>query len=259
MFSNLRRWSCNLSWGMRFRTCENFGESTDLSLVLSPKFSQIQKPHRHYFDCDSAFAESATNLVQIYIKKFLLLLAFAKSRIPSYLTNFNQPKKVNLQNLARSAQKLLLLFAFAKSRILSYLTNFNQPKKVNLQNLTRKAPNPRISHEVRKSFCYFLLLPKVESLLPYQPQLTKKRNFVDSAKQNLIQNNCAKHPKLARFVVQKIGIKGAEVPPADFLLETEKRGTPPKSEKAAAFWRVGGAGRGVQPFLRKESSEFEDN
>ena len=40
----------NLSWGMRFRTCENFGESTDSSLVFSPKFSQIQKPHRHYFD-----------------------------------------------------------------------------------------------------------------------------------------------------------------------------------------------------------------
>ena len=45
------------------------------------------------------------------------------------------------------------------------------------------------------------------------------------------------------------------MPPADFLLEAEKRGSPPKSEKAAAFWRVGGAGRGVQPFLRKESSE----
>ncbi|MGX2983391.1 50S ribosomal protein L11 methyltransferase [Helicobacter sp. 23-1045] len=42
---------------------------------------------------------------------------------------------------------------------------------------------------------------------------------------------------------------------ADFLLEAEKRGSPPKSEKAAAFWRVGGAGRGVQPFLRKKTSE----
>ena len=63
-------------------------------------------------------------------------------------------------------------------------------------------------------------------------------------------------------MVQKIGIKGAEVPPADFLLETDKRGTPPKSEKAAAFWQdikkvVGGSVGGVQPFLRKESSEFE--
>ena len=38
---------------------------------------------------------------------------------------------------------------------------------------------------------------------------------------------------------------------ADFLLEADKRGSPPKSEKAAAFWRVGGAGRGVQPFCEK--------
>ncbi|MGX3009967.1 M28 family peptidase [Helicobacter sp. 23-1044] len=47
---------------------------------------------------------------------------------------------------------------------------------------------------------------------------------------------------------------------ADFLLEAEKRGTPPKSEKAAAFWEhnlneVGGSGSEVQPFLRKETSE----
>ncbi|MGX2983363.1 hypothetical protein [Helicobacter sp. 23-1045] len=39
------------------------------------------------------------------------------------------------------------------------------------------------------------------------------------------------------------------------MLEAEKRGTPPKSEKAAAFWCVGGAGRGVQPFLRGKTSE----
>ncbi len=49
--------------------------------------------------------------------------------------------------------------------------------------------------------------------------------------------------------------KGAMVPPADFLLEKDLRGTPPKSEKATAFWRVGGAERGVQPFLQKEKDE----
>ena len=180
----------NLSWGMRFRTCENFGESTDLSLVFSPKFSQIQKPHRHYFDCRLS------------------------------------------QNPHDSAESTL---------------DSTIP-----QNLTRE--NHRISHEVRKSFCYFWLKPKVESLLPYQPQLTSDSTIP----QNLIENNVVRSTrKLARFVVQKIGIKGAEVPPADFLLETDKRGTPPKSEKAAAFWRVGGEWRGVQPFLRKESSEIE--
>ena len=46
--------------GMQFRTCENFGESTDFSLVLSPKFSQIQKPHHNHFDCDSQ-SESTAN------------------------------------------------------------------------------------------------------------------------------------------------------------------------------------------------------
>ena len=53
----------NLPLGMQFRTCENFGESTDSSLVLSPKFSQIQKPHRKSFDCDSQ-RESTTNQAQ---------------------------------------------------------------------------------------------------------------------------------------------------------------------------------------------------
>ena len=38
---------------MRFRTCKNFWEQQTASLVLSQKFLQIQKPHRHYFDCDS--------------------------------------------------------------------------------------------------------------------------------------------------------------------------------------------------------------
>ena len=50
-------------------------------------------------------------------------------------------------------------------------------------------------------------------------------------------------------------IQGCSSATADFLLEADKRGSPPKSEKATAFWRVGGAGRGVQPFLRKETHE----
>ncbi len=53
----------NSPLGMQFRTCENFGESTDFYLVLSPKFSQIQKPHRKSFDSDSLH-ESATNQTQ---------------------------------------------------------------------------------------------------------------------------------------------------------------------------------------------------
>ena len=42
--------------------------------------------------------------------------------------------------------------------------------------------NPRISREVRKSFCYFWLLPKVESSLPYRLQSTSDSTI----SQNLI-------------------------------------------------------------------------
>ena len=51
------------------------------------------------------------------------------------------------------------------------------------------------------------------------------------------------------------------MPPADFLLERELRGTPPKSEDGCFLGThlkvVGGSVGGVQPFLRKESGEFE--
>ena len=117
-----------------------------------------------------------------------------------------------------------------------------------IKNKSARSANPR------KSFCYFLLSQKVESSLPYQPQLTSDSTIP----QNLNQNkSCVSTQNSPVSWCKKSGIKGAEVPPADFLLETEQRGTPPKSEKAAAFWRVGGEWRGVQPFLRQESGENE--
>ena len=58
----------NLFWGMQFRTCKNFWEQQTASLVLSQKFLQIQKPHRHYFDCDCANA----NRIQIKHKIAIL-------------------------------------------------------------------------------------------------------------------------------------------------------------------------------------------
>ena len=49
------------------------------------------------------------------------------------------------------------------------------------------------------------------------------------------------------------------MPPADFLLEAEKRGSPPKSEKrqllGTHFKKVGGSGAGGAALLRKESSK----
>ena len=69
------------------------------------------------------------------------------------------------------------------------------------------------------------------------------------------QNNPCEAPKSRPLRGAKNRIQGCSSATADFLLEAEKRGSPPKSEKAAAFWRVGGAGRGVQPFLREKTHE----
>ena len=80
----------------------------------------------------------------------MLLLAFAKSRVPSLL-------KTQIHQRFHNSAESTLDFA--------------------TQNLIRKAQNHRISHEVRKSFCYFWLSPKVESPLPYRLQSTKKGNF----------------------------------------------------------------------------------
>ena len=64
LIKNRASWAGNSVLGMQFRTCENFGESTDFSLVLSPKFPQIQKPHRNHFDCDS-LRKSTANQTKI--------------------------------------------------------------------------------------------------------------------------------------------------------------------------------------------------
>ncbi|MGX3010123.1 hypothetical protein ACWIUD_00970 [Helicobacter sp. 23-1044] len=49
--------------------------------------------------------------------------------------------------------------------------------------------------------------------------------------------------------------QGCSSASADFLLEAEKARALPLKAKSGCFWRVGGVGRGVQPFLRKKTSE----
>ena len=85
---------------------------------------------------------------------------------------------------------------------------------------------------------------------------------LDSAEsENLNKNNSVRSTQTRPLRGAKNRIQGCSSVTADFLLEAEKRGSPPKSEKVAAFWEhnkkeLGGAGRGGQPFLRKESSEI---
>ncbi|MGX2982362.1 tRNA 5-methoxyuridine(34)/uridine 5-oxyacetic acid(34) synthase CmoB [Helicobacter sp. 23-1045] len=84
----------------------------------------------------------------------------------------------------------------------------------------------------------------------------------DSAKQNRGNpqlNQSCEAPETRPLRGAKNRIEGCSSAYADFLLEA-KAGHSPKSEKAAAFWEhnlneVGGSGSGVQPFLRKKTSE----
>ncbi|MGX3011265.1 Kae1-like domain-containing protein [Helicobacter sp. 23-1044] len=83
---------------------------------------------------------------------------------------------------------------------------------------------------------------------------------LDLPKQSIIKSNLCDSTESRPLRGAKNRIQGCSSATADFLLEAEKRGSPPKSEKAAAFWEhnlneVGGSGSGVQPFLRKETSE----
>ena len=117
--SNLLLDSLNLFWGMRFRTCEKFRVFADSKSSLTPEIFHKYKSHTAITSMvassyrsrkslrivDSAKQNlNQNNCAKHQKQKFLLLLAFAKSRILSYLTDFNQPKKVILQNLARSAK-----------------------------------------------------------------------------------------------------------------------------------------------------------
>ena len=82
---------------------------------------------------------------------------------------------------------------------------------------------------------------------------------VDSANlsnsQNLNQKELCEAPENSPASwCKKSESKGAEVPPADFLLEADKRGSPPKSEKRQLLARRG-SGAGGAALLRKETSD----
>ena len=103
-----------------------------------------------------------------------------------------------------------------------------------------------------KSFCHFLLLQKVESLF----FLVIARRIIDSRKA-IQKNKCASAPRISPDSwCKKSESKGAVVPPADFLLESELRGSPPKSEKWQLLARRG-SGAGGAALLQKENCDKE--
>ena len=83
------------------------------------------------------------------------------------------------------------------------------------------------------------------------------RKYKKCAESNL--NPCEVPENSPASWCKKSESKGAVVPPADFLLEAEKRGSPPKSEKrqllGTHFKKVWGSWAGGVALLRKEISE----
>ena len=134
---------------------------------------------------------------------------------------------------------------------------------------TKSSLNPKNSKKLQKPHRHYFDCFKCESkcariVIARQiyDLLKQFAEFVSVAKQpsTIKSNPCDSTKNSPTSWCKKSDSKGAVVPPVDFLLEAEKRGSPPKSEKAVAFWehnlnKVGGSGCGAQPFLRKESSE----
>ncbi len=118
----------NLFWGMQFRTCKNFWDFADSKSSLNPRNSYKYKSHT-----------AITSIV----------VAFS-----------HESKKINCESI----QKFLLLFAFAKSRISLLLCHCEANLRF-AEAIQTKIKSTRSANQF-KSFCYFLLLQKVESPLP---------------------------------------------------------------------------------------------
>ena len=176
----------NLSWGMRFLPLRFCALAQNLVKIKS------KKPYKSF--CYFLLSQKVESFLP-YRLQSTKKGKFADSTLDSTIP----------QNLTESSKKSAL-------------------DSAKLQNLTRKAQNPRISHAVRKSFCYFWLSPKVESLLPYQPQSTKRRKFVESFAESALPL-----PSNSPDSFRKKGCTPLH--------------SPPTRQKAAAFSLLGGVPR----------------
>ncbi len=203
-------------WGMQFRTCKNFWAFADNKSSLTPKNSYKYKSHT-----------AITSMVASLRSQILRIVIRVANRL----------------RIGTNLIKICNIFRHTERSEVSKSCDFNQTKDAMTQNSEsyRFAQSKQVANDSQ--------VAKMDS----SRCRAQNDESLDLPKQ--FNESCDSTPNLARFVVQKIGFKGAVVPPTDFLLEKDLRGSPPKSEKAAAFWRVGGAGRGVQPFLRKEIGE----
>ena len=112
-----------------FALVKILGNQQTISLVFSQKFSQIQKPHRHYFDCD-LHCKSATTQTQIAESAL-------DSTIPQNLARKVKSVESTLDSAKQNLKSFLLRLAFAKRRIFS-------PQPTLIHQITAKIP-PKIS------------------------------------------------------------------------------------------------------------------
>ena len=138
--SNLIHLFCNLSLELHSADLANFGRSQTISLASRPKFA---KNH-----------ESQTENPSVVLN--------AKSK--------NNPslRESALADSWQSTKNGESNDSSLRGRIA------DSPKQSTKKIKSARSVNPN------KSFCYFWLLPKVESSLPYQPKSTQKGNFANS-------------------------------------------------------------------------------
>ena len=160
---------------------------------------------------------------------------------------------------AESSAEILSVFASAESsEILSKFASFLQVEvphslyfKLKNAELCKEMRGEKIALDLKNIFTVSEINAIKDPKNPHFCEIS-----VDSADSQNLKNDCAKHPKTRPLRGAKNRNQGCSSATADFLLEAESRGSPPKSEKAAAFWEhnkkeLGGAGRGVQPFCEK--------
>ena len=128
---------------------------------------------------------------------------------PSVVLNVESKNNPSLRESANAESKQSTTESSLRGRII------DSPEAIQKNKI-----NPARSVNPNKSFCYFWLIPKVESSLPYQPKSTQKGKFADSTNP-LPLNSLVSFRK-----------KGCTPLPA-----------PPTRQKAAAFSLLGGEPR----------------
>ena len=117
---------------------------------------------------------------QVLSRSFHTKIIQSTTAITSIVVAFShESKKINYESI----QKFLLLFAFAKSRISLFFRHCEANLRF-AEAIQTKIKSARSANQF-KSFCYFLLSQKVESLLSLNFNLPNKANSINPTQQTI--------------------------------------------------------------------------